>query len=170
MSATRQIDTPHFVYELRNSDGVLLYVGITLNLGKRMSDHARAKQWWEHVADVRATLYPSREAAQQVELVAKDDPAFNVEGHPFKAQRKTYTWSLQSLKPRDPLPPDHLLDLEAMATWMRYVVTTTKGYYRRGQLPPPDAMRGKTPLWRVATIDEWDARRKGLTADYDLPA
>lgn len=164
MGATQRVEEPTFVYEFRDSSGVLLYVGITLDLGARLRAHGRQKQWWARVANVQAKLYPTRAEAREVEtqLIAEADPEFNVEGHPFRSERQVYTWSLRSLKPREPLPHDKLLDLEEMAAWMRYAPTTTKGYYRRGELPAPDAMVGRKPCWRVATLNAWDAQRKGL--------
>lgn len=56
-----------------------------------------------------------------------------------------------------------LLDSEAVATWLgvkRESVTRMKA---RGDLPEPDEVFGRSPVWRVSTIIEWQASRPGRT-------
>jgi predicted DNA-binding transcriptional regulator AlpA len=33
--------------------------------------------------------------------------------------------------------------------------STVRAYLARGRIPPPNARRGKSPVWRVETINEW---------------
>lgn len=46
--------TPKYiVYSLWNEDGSCLYVGITINLRRRLQEHARKAAWWAtvHIVD-----------------------------------------------------------------------------------------------------------------------
>lgn len=74
-------NNPHMVYELRNADGRMLYVGQTGDLPARLRTHSR-QYWWSEVADVHATLFPDRRAAQacERELIDEHQPDWNIQG------------------------------------------------------------------------------------------
>lgn len=65
---------PTFVYRLFNADRQLLYVGVTCekNLNVRMSQHRRARPWWDSVDPMRTTIdkYPDRRSAEWAEREA----------------------------------------------------------------------------------------------------
>lgn len=66
-----------------------------------------------------------------------------------------------------------MLDTAGVAEYIGLTYMTVRGYHshaeqrrqrgtsRPGDLPPPDAYFGRTPVWRVSTIDRWNARRPG---------
>jgi prophage regulatory protein len=57
-------------------------------------------------------------------------------------------------------PPENrfLTDLQVAD---RYAVSrpTVWRWVREGHLPPPESIGPNTRRWRIATLDEWDARR-----------
>lgn len=74
-------DRPTAVYRMFSLDGVLLYVGITLDLTTRLSTHRRHKAWWPEVAHIDVEMYPTRAEALAVEheLIATDQPVHNTQ-------------------------------------------------------------------------------------------
>ena len=46
-----------FVYTFRASDGSVLYVGCTQNIGQRICHH-QARTWWPEVAKIESVAYP----------------------------------------------------------------------------------------------------------------
>ncbi|MEU4558562.1 GIY-YIG nuclease family protein [Actinoplanes sp. NPDC023936] len=68
-----ELDTrPHILYRFYDRTGVLLYIGITVDLGVRMKDHAKDKPWWPQVdrAATRIEYYDGRRAALDAEREA----------------------------------------------------------------------------------------------------
>ena len=39
--------------------------------------------------------------------------------------------------------------------------STVAAYSSRGQMPEPDVVYGRTPLWKEVTISRWTKSRKG---------
>lgn len=68
-----------FVYRLKDKDGNLLYVGVTGNMAKRKSQHARVQPWWSDVAATVVQCFDSREAAESAEAlaIANENPLHN---------------------------------------------------------------------------------------------
>lgn len=68
---------------------------------------------------------------------------------------------------------DGELTLADLAAFLGWTVKTARvmqhranqrraqGQSRPGDLPPPDRRYGRTPVWSLATITEWQARRPG---------
>ena len=56
---------------------------------------------------------------------------------------------------------DDLLETKDIAALLGVRVATVRQYKLRGDLPPPDATAGRSPLWRRATIEQWRAERPG---------
>lgn len=71
----------HYVYRFTAGSGVVLYVGCTANLGKRLHEHSR-KDWWRDVALVEAVQYPDylTAMAAEAEQIKMHDPVHNVVG------------------------------------------------------------------------------------------
>ena len=71
---------PHDVYSCFDSDGVLLYVGMTSDLATRLTNHKYATSWWGQVARVTHTTVPDRPTARELErdLIRSQAPLFNV--------------------------------------------------------------------------------------------
>lgn len=63
---------PHILYRFYDRTNVLLYVGITVNLGERMKQHAADKDWWPRVdrSATRIEYLDSRRAALDAEREA----------------------------------------------------------------------------------------------------
>lgn len=72
----------HVVYWLFDTDGVLLYIGMTHDLAGRLAQHAMTKDWWWRVdPTLTATrVYPSHDDAAEGEIaaLAADEPSYNV--------------------------------------------------------------------------------------------
>lgn len=51
---------PCTLYKLRSSSGELLYVGLSLNVGARLTQHKQSKDWWHAVARVDLQHYATR--------------------------------------------------------------------------------------------------------------
>ncbi|MGW2826367.1 GIY-YIG nuclease family protein [Streptomyces sp. NPDC001443] len=82
------------VYRLFDSEGTLLYVGMSVSPERRFEEHSKKKPWWGEVdaAQTVITWYKDRFAAAVVEQqderagtprYGKDQPAF---GRPFLAK------------------------------------------------------------------------------------
>lgn len=75
----RNADKPHFVYELW-SDRECLYVGMTINVGARLTAHTK-QPWWRYVADVKARRYGHRDDAwaEEAATIARYQPRHNIQ-------------------------------------------------------------------------------------------
>jgi len=67
------------LYRFYDSAGRLLYVGITMDLSRRLAKH-RQRDWWPDVAEADYEYFPGREAAKSAERVAiaTEDPIHNI--------------------------------------------------------------------------------------------
>jgi predicted DNA-binding transcriptional regulator AlpA len=64
-----------------------------------------------------------------------------------------------------------LLTLDKVAELMGWTPGSAKLYRHRpapGGLPEPDAMVGRTPVWLLATIEQWQQERPGRGHRSDL--
>lgn len=70
------------VYRMYDSDGELLYVGMTMDLAERTRKHKAAAPWWKFVARVDVEHFDSRERAAAAERAAIDGeaPMYNLDG------------------------------------------------------------------------------------------
>lgn len=68
------------LYRFWDVDDTLLYIGISLDPGKRWKQHREDKPWWSDVAKVTVETYPSRSAAMDAEraAIAAERPRYNV--------------------------------------------------------------------------------------------
>lgn len=70
------------LYRFYDSDGQLLYVGITDDPHTRWATHARknAESWWADVCVVHSEWYPTRTEAEaaEVDAIQREDPLHNV--------------------------------------------------------------------------------------------
>jgi predicted GIY-YIG superfamily endonuclease len=78
-SMAKLANQPHALYRFFDRADTLLYVGITMDLPKRLQSHQRDKAWWHRVANMKAEHYPTRKAALAAEAVAirEERPLFN---------------------------------------------------------------------------------------------
>jgi predicted GIY-YIG superfamily endonuclease len=56
-----------YLYKTHNSDGHLLYVGITNNIDQRLIAHKATKSWWNEVDEIVLKIFSTREEAIVVE-------------------------------------------------------------------------------------------------------
>ena len=72
-------DEPTALYHLRNSDDVVIYVGMTDCPAERMRRHAEEQTWWPEVARKTMVWYPTREEASAAETAAirAENPCHN---------------------------------------------------------------------------------------------
>lgn len=73
-------DEVHAVYRFFDSEGKLLYVGLTSNPGARWSSHEKEKPWWHTVATVTVERQPTLADAVAVEAAAirNEHPLHNI--------------------------------------------------------------------------------------------
>jgi hypothetical protein len=74
------IPEPTALYRFFGADDVLLYVGITKDLGTRLKSHNREKDWFREVSYIRLEHFDSRAEAEQAEILAirTECPVWNV--------------------------------------------------------------------------------------------
>ncbi|MFD5566618.1 GIY-YIG nuclease family protein [Streptomyces cadmiisoli] len=68
------------LYRMRNSDGRLLYIGISANPLRRWPQHAADKPWWPDVSDLSMQWFENRSAALAAEAraIRTERPLHNV--------------------------------------------------------------------------------------------
>lgn len=72
---------PHYVYRIYNWSNVLLYVGVTSDVKRRLYQQQRDKEWWPEVGSHTSVEYPGRPAALAAEKAAiqAEDPKYNLD-------------------------------------------------------------------------------------------
>ena len=72
--------TQHVLYRFYDTAGELLYVGVTVHLPNRLTDHRHTKPWWTHADRITLEHYPTRAAVLEAERTAiqKERPKWNV--------------------------------------------------------------------------------------------
>lgn len=67
------------VYRHFDKDGLLLYVGCSINIPQRMLKHASFSNWWSRVTTITIERYDSEFTARDAERTAieTEDPEFN---------------------------------------------------------------------------------------------
>lgn len=70
----------HCLYRFFDSDGDLLYVGITMNPAARWPKHSSGKHWWTEVETITLETFASREAvlAAEREAIKTEQPRYNI--------------------------------------------------------------------------------------------
>lgn len=78
-------DRPHYVYRHYNADGVLLYVGCTVDPRLRTTQHQANSWWFPQVYRSRLIVFPNRLHALRVERdsIAAERPMWNVRHQDF---------------------------------------------------------------------------------------
>ena len=67
------------LYRFWNQDE-LLYVGISLNVFARLSQHRRDKDWWDEITNITVSHFDTREQALDAEAKAikEENPMYNI--------------------------------------------------------------------------------------------
>ena len=71
---------PHVVYRFYNSEGHLLYVGISVSALHRVASHKVVQRWWGDVTRIDLAHYPNWKTARDAERAAIRDesPRYNI--------------------------------------------------------------------------------------------
>lgn len=79
---------PHCLYRFFNSNGDLLYVGITNSLPLRLEQHNDAKPWWTEVSHARIQHYDDRSSVLVAEksAIETEFPFYNIQ-HSLRTRR-----------------------------------------------------------------------------------
>lgn len=68
------------LYRFYSEDNTLLYIGITINPGRRFVEHQAAKPWWHTIARITLEKYPDATTLADAErlAIAVQRPLYNV--------------------------------------------------------------------------------------------
>jgi hypothetical protein len=68
------------LYRFFDGEGRLLYVGMTINPGRRMDRHRTAKEWWTEVVEIRMEQFPDLDTLRVAERAAivAEKPRYNI--------------------------------------------------------------------------------------------
>lgn len=108
-------DTACALYRFYDHAGVLLYIGITANVGSRFKQHGREKPWWADVHSITLEHYDSREAVLEAERAAivAEQPRYNVvynRGHATGAPAVVQPRELTRQERLQRMTPDEFAD------------------------------------------------------------
>lgn len=78
---------PHALYRFFDRSDVLLYVGITIDIGARFKKHQAEKSWWAEVEHIGIEHYDTRREALDAEsrAILTEQPLYNVAQNQFAA-------------------------------------------------------------------------------------
>jgi len=73
---------PTYVYRILCSHGLLLYVGVAVDVERRLKQHAATKPWWGHARVILTDRYATRFQALKVEayFITYMRPKHNISG------------------------------------------------------------------------------------------
>lgn len=91
-------DTPHFVYRCYSAAGDLLYVGCSVNVGRRMREHMPSP-WAAAVARVDTEgPYPYALARRiEADAIHDEDPAHNANAPTSLSNHRRRTWLMNEV-------------------------------------------------------------------------
>lgn len=148
--ARRPSPTSTFLYWHFDADGLLLYVGISIQAIARFSGHRSTAHWAHLVARIDIEAYPTRDAALTAEKTAikNERPRYNVIGFSGGDGERTEKVVYRRA------------DEERRALWpkcleRRYGISspTRWRWERDRKLPPRDVNIGGKTGWRPETIE-----------------
>jgi predicted GIY-YIG superfamily endonuclease len=84
------------LYRYFDSEGQLLYVGITKNPLERQAQHQKTQPWWDDVTSARFEHYSTREEAIKAEdyAIGTEWPRYNIAGPSLAADQKQHLLDL----------------------------------------------------------------------------
>lgn len=152
------------LYRLFDAAGVLLYVGIGGNPGRRFEQHRGDKLWWGQVARVTLEHHPTREAALAAELdaIQIEHPRHNIAG---RAQLAIPSWEHRLLPNGAYLDTENRGDHAIVAINREDLATELQHAGRPDQVPARVAAAHER-LARIAARWLWAA---GLGVEEDIP-
>lgn len=80
-------DRPTALYRMYDEGGSLLYVGISLRMAQRLSEHRADKEWWPEIGTVKLEHFDQRNKAEEAErhAIARENPRYNIRRPPVLA-------------------------------------------------------------------------------------
>lgn len=106
---------PHVLYKMYDEERRLLYTGITCRLGKRIANHLHTKPWFNQIAYIAVSHYPTRTAALEAErrAIVTERPLHNVahggsDRDPFRGSPR-HILRLAEVPPQAALPPTSVM-------------------------------------------------------------
>lgn len=157
------------LYRFFDASGSLLYVGITKNFGQRWLSHAKKKPWWPEAQRHTAEWFDTRREAEAAEkqAVVTETPKYNLVHKPRPPRKLVPRAAPPVKKPAD--PDTDFWDLADVAAHWGVTPQTIRTYRsrKRGELPEPDKVFGRSPVWKPSTIIGFV--RPGQGARTDLP-
>lgn len=100
----RRPSQPTELYRLFDANGILLYVGITMqDAGGRLEQHSQQKPWWHLVTDIKIQRAPKTKSGgferDEYEAILNEFPAFNIKGVPWRTRRPTsLTYQIEEMR------------------------------------------------------------------------
>lgn len=78
----------HFLYRHYNENGMLLYVGISLNYLNRTQEHKNNSDWFQEIKNITLEEHPTRQEAIQAEkdAIRNEEPLYNAYRPPPKKE------------------------------------------------------------------------------------
>jgi predicted GIY-YIG superfamily endonuclease len=145
----------------------LLYVGITKSFGQRWLNHSQKKPWWSEVRSHTAEWLDSRHEAEAAEkqAVISERPKYNII---HKPRPKRVPVPRPAPLARVLVDPDmDYWTITEVAEHWGVKVATVRAYRsrKRGELPDPDHVYGRTPLWRPVTVINFERPGQGARTD-----
>ena len=115
---TRSVEETHILYRFYDDEERLLYIGVTVDPGKRMSAHCHGKSWWQSVHNITMQNFSSSSdlMCAEREAIKAEDPIYNVV-HSRRKRRRRSQWGAQDLVPPAP-PTAPLTPQEACWDWL----------------------------------------------------
>lgn len=82
MSDVTELNGPTWLYQACCEHGGLMYVGIAVDLDRRIAQHRATKSWWPNVDHVVGISYESRRLALDIEgrIIRGVHPRHNIAG------------------------------------------------------------------------------------------
>ena len=174
------------LYRHFDKDGVLLYVGVSGRLMRRLKEHHQNASWFSRIARVDVEHYPDRQSVlkAEIEAIQREKPLFNKQF--ANRQRATYVKKIVSVRGtpafkrlqkeanKDDPPWDRayapedapLFDDMADSKWLQgHQVSSALGLphatlrYMADEFafPPYKPTSDRTCMWRVGEVRSWFA-------------
>ncbi len=155
------VTPPTALYRFFDENGVLLYVGVTDNLGTRWATHADQKHWWDRVTSYTLEWFDTREAAEAAEQHAIwiEKPLYNVRHTRSKGAQKRAAAPLNRYCTDAAMPK--LVNLNGAAELLGVSPQYAHRLAERGQLI--GAKFGASWMFRRAVVEKLDRQRRGET-------
>ncbi len=129
------------LYRHYDTDGNLLYVGVSHSTIVRLMGHKCTSAWFDQITTIKIERFDCREDALRAErkAIETESPLHNVKN------------SLREI----PQPPPVLLTLQQVAERMDIPKRTAYNQLKRGDFPIPHLPRTKPRKWSSEAVDAW---------------